>query len=89
MSSKVRRSGWITLGVAASVWASAPASATTPTEGSPGVARKTIPERLRAVREQLSKQQDSVPATEKGPSRFAQWFNFPNGFRNFPNWRNF
>jgi|RhiMetdeSRZDD1v2_1073273.scaffolds.fasta_scaffold60426_5 hypothetical protein len=55
--------------------------AATPPESAPAqTAAKSIPERLRAIREHVASARASMPGAENGQT-FAQWFNFRNGFR--------
>jgi hypothetical protein len=59
--------------------------AAAPPQSSPAqTTAKSIPERLRAIREHVASARASMPGAESG-QKFSQWFNFRNGFRKFPN----
>ena len=61
--------------------------AATPPDSTPAqAAAKTIPERLRAIREHAASARATVPGAESG-QKFSQWFNFRNGFRKAPDGR--
>ena len=80
----VRRVAWI--GAAATaVASSSPTLPATPDGGQQAPVAKSIPDRIKAVRERVA--QDK--RTDKPVLyRLSQFFNFPN-FPNFPNFRNF
>ena len=85
----VRRLVWFGAAIAA-LSGSTSASPTTPETATQQLPiAKSIPDRIKAVREQIA--QDGKDADKPGFDRLSQFLNFPNfpNFNNFPNFPNF
>ena len=54
----------------------------TPQERTPAI------ERVIEIRRALLARDQAAHETDQGPTRLAQWFNFPNYWMNWPNWNN-
>jgi hypothetical protein len=87
MFQKLKRRTFLLAGLLTSVWGATSPAASDPQFTPPLAAAKSIPDRLRAVREHLKSVGSNTLDAKSNASRFAQWYNFPNGFRNFPNAR--
>jgi hypothetical protein len=87
MFQKLKRRTFLLAGLLTSIWGTTSPASTDPELPPPLAGAKSIPDRLRAVREHLTSVGSTTPEAESPSNRFAQWYNFPNGFRNFPNGR--
>lgn len=84
--SRMLRLAWLSA-TAGLLFGSGPASASPSEPPAQPPAVKSIPDRVKAVRERIAVEA-KTPSTSRSLYRLTQFFNFPN-FPNFPNFNNF
>jgi hypothetical protein len=78
MIGKLRHLPFLLVGLLTWAWGTASPAATPQDSAPPQAAAKSIPDRLRALREHAASAGIDAQGLESHRSRFAQWFNFRN-----------